>query len=237
MTKMPPKRKATSSAKGKTGLETSLEEEPSTKEPKHEIATIKSEFKSYPISKTNRLIEPGPVLLVSTGAVSNSTHNLMTIGFHMMLQHTSPTLISVCIGPWDHSFKALSETKECVLAIPEVSIAEKVVDIGNCSGDQVDKWTDFGLDPLEAGKISAPLVGGSGIIANVECVVADDAMVDKYNMWVLRVVKSWVRVDAGSDGLSDGMKMFHHRGDGRFAVGGDILDLRERMVMWTEFQD
>jgi flavin reductase (DIM6/NTAB) family NADH-FMN oxidoreductase RutF len=40
----------------------------------------------------------------------------MTMVFHMMVQH--PTLISAVIGPWDYGYEALSETRECVIAIP-----------------------------------------------------------------------------------------------------------------------
>lgn len=189
-------------------------------------------FKPYPASKAYRLIEPGPVLLVSTGSLALSTHNIMTIGFHMMLQHDSPALIGACIGPWDTSFTALKQHGECVLAIPDVRIAETVVDIGNCSGDDVDKWTTFGLPAVPAEMVQAPLVGGPSIVANLECVVVDRKMVSKYNLWVLEVVRAWL-----NPALDDRARTFHHRGDGTFVVDGEVLDLRERMVKWKEFQD
>lgn len=149
----------------------------------------------------------------------------------MMVQHSSPTLVGVCIGPWDHSFAALQQTKTCVLAVPDASIVEKVVDIGNCSGESVDKWRGFGFEAV-GGRGAAPLVGGQGIIANVECVVEDESLVQRFNLWVLRVVGVWVR--GGDGGLG---RMVHHRGDGRFVVDGEELDLRERMVKWRMFQD
>ncbi|KAJ5810014.1 uncharacterized protein N7503_002232 [Penicillium pulvis] len=218
--------------------------EPSTsshKVPTSTTTTTKpSPFKSYPASKVYRLVEPGPILLVSTGSLTQKTHNLMTLGFHMMLQHDTPALINICLGPWDASFNLLSSTGSCVLAIPDVSIAESVVDIGNCSGDEVDKWTKFGFEAIPAAKVEAPLVGGEGIIVNIECVVHDRGMVDKYNLWVLRAVKAWVREgfgDEAENGVGERMKMFHHRGDGRFSVDGEVLDLRSRMVKWREFQD
>ncbi|KAJ5779604.1 hypothetical protein N7457_007324 [Penicillium paradoxum] len=141
----------------------------------------------------------------------------------MMVQHTAPTLVSVCIGPWDHSFATLRTTKECVLAIPDASIAAQVVDIGNCFGETMDKWARFGFEPLPAGKVSAPLVGGDGVVANVECVVEDGSLVSRFNLWVLRVVGVWVRVGAGLDGVTGLERMIHHRGDGRFVVDGRFL--------------
>ncbi|KAF7355958.1 putative flavin reductase [Mycena venus] len=189
-------------------------------------------FQPYPISKVYRLIEPGPVLLVTTGSLVDGTHNVMTIGFHMVMQHESPPLIGICLGPWDASFAALKKHRECVLAVPSVEMAPVVVDVGNCSSDDgVDKWTKFGFEALPANKVKAPLVGGPDVIANVECVVEDTKMVGKYSMWVLKVIAAWQ-----NPGKETG-RMFHHRGDGTFVVDGEVLNLQERMVKWKEYQD
>ncbi|PWY88499.1 flavin reductase [Aspergillus heteromorphus CBS 117.55] len=236
------------------------------------------QFLPYPIHQVNRLLEPGPVVLVTTGSLANRTHNIMTMGFHMMIQHEEPTLIGACIGPWDKSYDTLKKTGECVLAIPAVEMLEKAVDIGNCSGEDVDKWETFGINPVpapeyvsdsgsaeeeegkgeeeERAQTRAPLVGGEDVVANIQCVVQDRALVAKYNLWVLRVVGAWVNRDmdleygqgsknAGDEKNSVGgrelgvreMKMAHHRGDGRFVVDGKEVDLRARMVKWKEFQD
>jgi flavin reductase (DIM6/NTAB) family NADH-FMN oxidoreductase RutF len=212
-------------------------------------------FTSYPPSKVYRLIEPGPVLLLSTGPATKAKHkskpqrdassndiNIMTMGFHMMVQHSGPPLIAACIGPWDATYARLKAARECVLAVPSVEMAETVVDIGNCSMDDLgssqgpsNKFEKFGLDALPAAKVGAPLVGAEHVIANVECVVEDDVMVDRYNLWVFRVVKAWVN-EGKKPG--EGGRMFHHRGDGTFSVDGEeVLDLRERMVKWKMFQD
>lgn len=114
-------------------------------------------------------------------------------------------------------------------------MVETVVDIGNCSGEEVDKWAKFGLEALRASKVKAPLVGNASVIANVECVVEDTKLVGAYNLWVLRAVKAWSNPDEKKG--REGGKMFHHRGDGTFVVDGEKLDLRERMVKWQEFQD
>ncbi|KAL2179017.1 uncharacterized protein P884DRAFT_268196 [Thermothelomyces heterothallicus CBS 202.75] len=266
------KRRRTSNAKSKSLPKATKEpERKGTKTPSTRTRargpTTRDPFTPYPPSKVYRLIEPGPVLLVSTGPApspagspsgddsstpssssSSSSSaaavaaaydiNLMTMGFHMMLQHGSPPLVAACIGPWDATYARLRATRECVLAVPSVEMAQTAVDIGNCSAaedDTTDKFERFGLAALPAERVGAPLVGGEHVIANVECVVEDDAMVDKYSLWVLRVVKAWANpaLMPGKGG-----RMFHHRGDGTFSVDGEeVLDLRERMVKWKMFQD
>lgn len=80
------------------------------------------EFSQYPISKVHRLIEPGPVIMIST---SDGRHdNLMTNGFNMPVQHGG--LIGFVLGPWNYSFDTLRDTRECVIAIPAVELAEQV---------------------------------------------------------------------------------------------------------------
>ncbi|KAJ5182517.1 hypothetical protein N7492_000133 [Penicillium capsulatum] len=214
---MPPKRKTEPDTHDQARKSTKHDPEP------------RDALHRYPTSHVYRLIEPGPVLLVTTGSLEKQTHNVMTIGFHMMMQHDTP-LIGITLGPWDASFHALRRQRECVLAVPSIEIAEKVVDIGNCSSSDsvTSKWERFGLEAVPAEKVQAPLVGGPHIIANIECVVEDTALVNKYSMWVLRAVRAW----KGSAGT-----MFHHRGQGVMVADGEVVDLKDRMVKWKEFLD
>jgi flavin reductase (DIM6/NTAB) family NADH-FMN oxidoreductase RutF len=184
-----------------------------------------SAMKSFPIQKVYRLMEPSPIVLVST---YRGKPNLMTMGFHMMIQH-DPPLIGAVIGDWDYSYMALTSTRECVIAIPGVDLAKKVVDIGNCSGQDVDKFKKFNLTPLPAKKVKAPLVGQC--LANIECKVADTRMVNKYSLFILEAVSAYI-----NPGRKE-QRTLHHQGNGTFKVDGRTIDLRKRMVKWKEFAD
>ena len=113
----------------------------------------KPKTKNLPLSKMYHLIEPGPVVLLTTAAAGRA--NVMTMSSHVMIDETRP-LIGCGIGPWNHSFAALRSSGQCVIAVPAVDIADKVVDIGNCSGDAVDKFQTFGLTAVRASKVKAP---------------------------------------------------------------------------------
>jgi flavin reductase (DIM6/NTAB) family NADH-FMN oxidoreductase RutF len=151
----------------------------------------------------------------------------MTMGFHMVVQH-APPLLACVIGPWDYSHKGLVETRECVIAIPTVDLARTVVDIGNCSGDEVDKFARFKLTPDPASQVKAPLI--RECLANIECRIADDRLVRCYNLFLLEPVA--IRYDD----RSKERRTLHHNGDGTFTVDGRVVDLRERMVLWKAFQ-
>jgi flavin reductase (DIM6/NTAB) family NADH-FMN oxidoreductase RutF len=146
-----------------------------------------------------RLLESGPVVMVSTR--HHGHNNVMTMGFHMMLQHRSAQIACV-IGPWDHSYEAMVETGECVIAIPTVDLAEKVVDIGNCSGHDVDKFSRFSLTALPASIVSAPLI--AECLANLECQVVDTSCLDRYNLFILQVRKIWF------DASREEQRTLHH---------------------------
>ncbi|HSZ33792.1 MAG TPA: flavin reductase family protein [Puia sp.] len=183
-------------------------------------------MKNYPVNKVNRIIEPGPIVLVTT--FHRGKPNIMTMGFHMMVQH-DPALIGAVIGPWDFSHKAIKATRECVIAIPGSDLAVKVVDIGNCSGEEIDKFKKFRLTPKEAQHVKAPLI--EQCIANIECKVVDTRLVKKYNLFILKVVKVWLNTDRKEQ------RTMHHQGDGSFKVDGKTIDLSKRMVKWRELAD
>jgi flavin reductase (DIM6/NTAB) family NADH-FMN oxidoreductase RutF len=176
-----------------------------------------------PLSKAFHFIEPGPVVLVTTA--NKERTNIMTMSWHMVMDFTP--LIGCIIGPWDYSFKALRATGECVIAIPTVDLASKVVEIGNCSGEEIDKFDAFGLTPVPAQKVKPPLV--AECIANLECQVADTSMVDKYNLFILQAVKAWTDPDR------EERRTIHHNGDGTFVVDGETIDLKKKMVKWKEY--
>jgi flavin reductase (DIM6/NTAB) family NADH-FMN oxidoreductase RutF len=164
------------------------------------------------------LLEPGPVVLLTTARKGRA--NVMAMSWHMMVEF-NPPLVACVVSNADYSFAALRATKECVIAIPALELAPKVVGIGNCSGQEVEKFERFGLTPVPAERVAPPLV--AECFANFECKVAETRLVNKYNLFVLEVVKAWI------DPAQKHPKTIHHRGFGRFAVDGEIIQLKSKM--------
>ncbi len=181
-------------------------------------------MRDLPLSRVFHLIEPGPVVLVTTA--NKGRANIMTMSWHMMMEFVPPR-IGCIIGPWDYSYQALRKTKECVIAIPTVDLATKVVEIGNCSGREVDKFSTFGLTPLPGKKVKAPLI--AECLANLECRVVDTRMANQYGLIILETVKAWI------DPQRAERRTIHANGDGTFVVDGRTIDLKKKMVKWKEY--
>jgi hypothetical protein len=120
-------------------------------------------MKDLPLAKVYQLLEPGPVVLLTTARKGPA--NVMTMSWHMMVEF-EPPLVACVVSSGDHSFAALRATKECVIAIPARHLAPTVVGVGNCSGRDVEKFERFGLTALQAERVAPPLV--AECFANLE---------------------------------------------------------------------
>ena len=92
---------------------------------------MRAKLNDLPLSKVYQLLEPGPVVLLTTA--SKGRANIMVMSWHMMVEF-EPPLIACVVSNANYSYAALRATKECVIAIPAVELAPRVVGIGNCSG-------------------------------------------------------------------------------------------------------
>ena len=143
--------------------------------------------RSLPLSRVYRLLEPGPVVLLATAR--RGRPNVMTMSWHLMMEF-EPPLVGCVVSGRDYSFEALRATRECTLNIPTLELAAAVVGCGNASGRRRDKFAAFGLTPVPATRVAAPLV--DECYANLECRVADTRLVNRYDFFVLEVVQAWI---------------------------------------------
>jgi flavin reductase (DIM6/NTAB) family NADH-FMN oxidoreductase RutF len=174
--------------------------------------------KSFSLSKVYGLLEPGPVVLVTTAL--GGRPNIMTLSWHTMIEF-EPPLVGCVISNRNYSFGLLKATNECVINIPTVEIAEKVVGCGNTSGANIDKFETFCLTPKPAAQVGAPLI--EECFANLECRVADTRMVASYCLFIVEVIQAWI------DPAVKNPRTIHHLGSGNFMVAGEKIKLRSKM--------
>ena len=159
------------------------------------------------MSRVFTLIEPGPVVLVTT--CDGNKNNIMTISWTMVLDFTP--MFAITTGAWNYSFGALQKTRECVIAIPTVDLLDQVVGIGTCSGADTDKFAKFKLTAVPGKLVKAPLI--KECLANIECKVV-----------VLEAVAAY------EDSAREEKRTVHAVGDGTFIVDGRRLDRKKMMA-------
>ena len=171
--------------------------------------------KSLAAAKIFTLLEPGPVVLVTTHHAGKS--NIMTISWTMVMDFTPR--FAICTGPWNHSFTALEKARECVLAIPGADMLDTIVGIGTCSGADTDKFASFGLAPAKGKHVQAPLI--AQCLANIECKVVE--IIAPHGIVVLDGLAAYV------DRQKPEQRMLHAIGDGTFVADGERFDRRKAM--------
>lgn len=166
------------------------------------------------LSKVYQLLEPGPVVMVSTAYQGEM--NVMPLSWLMMIDF-EPPIFAFVLSNRNYSFKLLQKSKECVVNIPTVSIAKKMIQCGNTSGRKIDKFQKFKLTPVTVTKVEAPLI--DECYANIECKVINSTLANKYNIFILKGVKAWI------DHSQKSPKTLHHEGRGVFIVAEKQIKL------------
>jgi flavin reductase (DIM6/NTAB) family NADH-FMN oxidoreductase RutF len=172
-------------------------------------------MKRMQIGKAFTLMESGPVVLVTTN--DGEKNNIMTISWTMVVGFTP--LFAITTGPWNYSYAALRNSRECVISIPTVDLIDRVLGVGTCSGAETDKFKKFGLTPVNGKHVRPPLI--KECLANIECKVLD--IVKKHNIVVLEGVAAYF------DSSRKEKRTIHAIGDGTFVVDGYKLNRREMM--------
>jgi flavin reductase (DIM6/NTAB) family NADH-FMN oxidoreductase RutF len=167
---------------------------------------------NFPVERVRQYLEPGPIVLVSSRW--RGKNNIMTMGWHMVMEF-SPSLVGCLISNRNHSHEMIRNSGECVINLPTTKLTDKVIAIGNSSGADVDKFETFGLAAEKATEVDVPLIGECH--ASFECRIHDDALVEKYNLFIFEVVKAHVARSPKHP------ETLHYTGDGVFMISGKII--------------
>lgn len=168
----------------------------------------------FPVSDIRRFMEPGPIVLVSSAWKDRT--NIMTMGWHMVMGFM-PSLLGCYIWDANYSFELIRRSRQCVINIPTTDLINETVGVGNCTGREVDKFKEFGLTPLPAVEVDAPLI--KECYANFECRLYDGRNISRHGLFIWEVVKAHVATSPKYPGTS------HYRGDGIFMLSGRNVNL------------
>ncbi|MCX6357459.1 MAG: flavin reductase family protein [Candidatus Aureabacteria bacterium] len=172
--------------------------------------------KRIPLQRAYRLINHGPVVLVSTRY--RGRPNVCTAAWVMPLDVDR---VAIVISSENYTARCIVATREFVVNIPNRMLAKTVLRCGSVSGSKVDKFNAFGLTPEPARRVKAPLVGEC--IGHLECRVisGEGRLARKYDLFLARVVAASAERGLFTDRWNVRLpraRTLHHLGGNIFAV-------------------
>lgn len=169
-----------------------------------------------PIDKSYRLINYGPVVMVSSA--NGDKQNIATIAWVSPLS-SKPVIVGVAIYQGNFSSKLISQSKEFVVNVPSADQKKQVVACGSIHGDKTEKFNKFGLTPLPGKTVKAPLI--AECYAHLECRLDKKIKIGDHFLFTGRVVAAWANTNIidkkGSINL-DKVDTLHHLGGNRFGT-------------------
>ena len=171
----------------------------------------------FPVDGIRRYLEPGPIVLVSSQHKGQT--NIMTMGWYTLMEFT-PSLIGCMIVGYNHSHDMIRKSRQCVINLPTIDLLQEVIRIGNCHGQDIDKFDKFGLTAQAATQVEAPII--KECYANFECRLADSSLISKYGLFIWEIVKAHVAISPKYP------RTVHYRGEGVFMISGPSINLRKK---------
>ena len=138
------------------------------------------------ISPGYRPVGPSPAALI-TSADENGVPNIITLGEVFNISIKNPLIMGIAINPANYSNSLIKKSREFVINLTTSDMVETVDRCGCVSGRKTDKFKQFGLTPLPASCVKAPIIDECPV--NIECRVTDIYRVGDHDLFIGEVLK------------------------------------------------
>jgi len=172
--------------------------------------------------RPHRPVYPTPAGLI-TSVDAAGKPNIITLGEILNISIARPVILGIAIRKARYSHGLISETREYVVNLPTVDIAEEVWSCGRVSGRDVDKFERFGLTPLPATAVKPPLIAECPI--SIECKVTGIQVIGDHDLFLGEAVAQHVDEDV----LDENGKILVEKLNGFAFVLGEFWRLGHKM--------
>ncbi|WP_394789816.1 flavin reductase family protein [Rhodoferax sp.] len=190
-------------------------------------ASVPDHFSAVPLAKAYRLLNHGPVVLVSSD--HGGVQNVMAAAWSMPLDFDPPK-VTVVIDKATLTRQLVEASGSFVLNVPSQALAEQTLAVGSDSGKAMpDKLARHGVSLFSAEPSTAPLV--HGCVAWLECrLLPEPHNQNQYDLFIGEVVAAWADSRVFSDGrwhfdgAPEALRTLHYVAGGQFyATGASVL--------------
>jgi flavin reductase (DIM6/NTAB) family NADH-FMN oxidoreductase RutF len=144
---------------------------------------MKSEVK---LSQAKWLVEPGCVVLVTSGTMENP--NVMTFSWQTPVNNSDPCLILLAISHVRYSYDLIKQNNELVINVPGEELLEQTHYVGTITGKDIDKFKEGGLTPIAARVVAPPLI--EECAAHLECRVVEIFKMQSHDLLICEVLRA-----------------------------------------------
>lgn len=193
-------------------------------------------IKSVPLEKAYRLLNHGPVTLVSAQYLDD--RNVMAAAWACMLDFDK---VSLVLDSHSYTRKLIKKSGYFVLQVPTAQQASKVLALGSMSKNEVaDKLEKSRVEFVEIpGGKDMPYVSNAAAWLLCE-VIPEEAMQSKYDLFLGKIIGAWADdkvFRAGHwelEGASDALRPLHYTAGGQFYLTGKSLVVKNDVSKLTQ---
>ena len=143
------------------------------------------------LNKAKWLIEPGCVVLVTSGTMKNP--NIMTFSWQTPVNSTDPCLILLAISHIRYSYELIRQNRELVVNVPGEELLEQTHFVGQVTGREIDKFKESGLTPVPASMVEPPLI--QECAGHLECRVVEIFKMQTHDLLICEVLRAVADTD------------------------------------------
>jgi len=177
------------------------------------------------LSKAKWLVEPGCVVLVTTGTLENP--NVMTFSWQTPINSAEPCLILLAISHVRYSYDLIKQNHELVINVPGEELLEQTHFIGTVTGRHIDKFKESGLTPVPAKIVAPPLI--EQCAAHLECRITEIFKMQTHDLLICEVLRAAADTDM-FDGkwLPEKFHSLHYLGGNNYGVMERTIVARDK---------
>jgi flavin reductase (DIM6/NTAB) family NADH-FMN oxidoreductase RutF len=181
--------------------------------------------KEVELNKAKWLVEPGCVVLVTSGSMDNP--NVMTFSWQTPVNSADPCLIVLAISHLRYSYELIRRNRELVINIPGAELLDQTHFAGCVTGRGIDKFKEAHLTAIAAGVVEPPLV--EECAAHLECRVAETFEMQSHDLLVCEVVRAAAEADY-FDGrwIPEKFHTLHYLGANKYGLTTRMVEARRK---------
>lgn len=109
----------------------------------------------------------------------------MIAGWNMKCS-INPPLFAVALSKDGYTHKLIQQSKEFVIAIPNMELEDEVKFFGSTHGNRVDKFGESGIETIKAERVRSPLIKNATL--NYECILEKEIEAGDHIIFIGKVV-------------------------------------------------